>query len=127
MRTARLSIVLGCLLLFSLPSFSQTSDRELVQQALEDASAPKKDTTSHKVYHLFRHQMRGVCYYEPECVEFFPQAVKDLGFGRAVLSTTDRLTRCTYIGTASFPQGMKGQDGKIHEGTKAYRRRHKKK
>ena len=112
--------LLTLLLLAAVPAAAQgRTDRELVQQALE--KQPAKDTSEHKIYHLIRHQMRGRCYYEPECVDFFPQAVKDLGPVRGTLSTLDRLTRCTYIGTAAFP--LKGADGKVHEGTQAYRRR----
>ena len=112
--------LLTLLLLAAVPAAAQgRTDRELVQQALE--KQPAKDTSEHKIYHLIRHQMRGRCYYEPECVDFFPQAVKDLGPVRGTLSTLDRLTRCTYIGTAAFP--LKGADGKVNEGTQAYRRR----
>ena len=113
--------LLTLLLLAAVPAPAQgRTDRELVQQALEQQPA-QKDTSKHKFYHLIRHQMRGRCYYEPECVDFFPQAVKDLGPVRGTLSTLDRLTRCTYLGTAAFP--LKGVDGKVHEGTQAYRRR----
>ena len=108
------------LLLASLPAIAQPqTDRELVQRALE--KRPAKDTTSHKLYHLIRHQMRGRCYYEPECVDFYPQAVREFGPIRGTLSMLDRMTRDTYIGTVAFP--LKGDDGKVHEGTQAYRRR----
>ena len=112
--------LLTLLLLAAVPAPAQgRTDRELVRQALE--KQPAKATSEHKIYHLIRQQMRGRCYYEPECVDFFPQAVKDLGPVRGTLSTLDRLTRCTYIGTAAVP--LKGADGKVHEGTQAYRRR----
>lgn len=119
----RARLTIACLLVFTFPLYSQTSDRDLVEKALAEASLSPKDTSSHRLYHLLRNQMRGTCYYEPECVEFFPQAVRDLGPVRGTLSTLDRLTRCTYIGTATFPAALKGRDGKIHEGTEAYRRR----
>ena len=120
----RKACLIATLLLAAVSAYGQT-DRELVQQALEQ-TAPK-DTSKHKLYHLIRHQMRGQCYYAPECVEFFPQAIRDLGPIRGTLSTLDRLTRDTYIGTATFPKELKGKDGRIHEGTKAYRRRRKEK
>ena len=116
--------LIAVLLMAAVAAYGQT-DRELVQKALE--VTPAKDTTKHKLYHLFRNQMRGQCYYAPECVEFFPQAVRDLGPIRGTFSTLDRLTRDTYIGTATFPKALKGSDGRIHEGTKAYRRRRKEK
>lgn len=109
------------LLLLALPAFGQ-SDRDLVLKELEPA-AQQKDTTRHRVYHLLRAQLRGQCYYFPECVDFFPKAVKDLGPVRGSLSTLDRMMRDTYIGTATYPAALKGKDGRIHEGTEAYRRR----
>ena len=118
--------LIALLLTAAVTAYGQT-DRELVQKALEEAQIERKDTTKHKLYHLIRHQMRGQCYYAPECVEFFPQAVRDLGPIRGTLSTLDRLTRCTYIGTATFPRELKGKDGRVHEGTEAYRRRRKEK
>lgn len=122
----RKACLIAMLLSASLAAYGQT-DRELVQKALEEAQIERQDTTKHKLYHLIRHQMRGQCYYSPECVDFFPQAVRDLGPIRGTLSTLDRLTRCTYIGTATFPRELKGRDGRIHEGTEAYRRRRKEK
>ncbi len=112
-----------CLLFFTFPLFAQTTDRDLVEKALEDAQTAPKAPGKHKLYHLFRGQLRGQCYYAPECVDYFPQAVHDLGFIRASLSMLDRMTRDTYIGTATFPRELRGKDGKIHEGTEAYRRR----
>lgn len=111
------------LLLLALPAFGQ-SDRDLVLKELEPAPQ-QKDTTRHRVYHLLRAQLRGRCYYAPECVDFFPQAVKDLGPVRGTLSTLDRMMRDTYIGTATYPAALKGKDGRIHEETEAYRRRRK--
>lgn len=116
-----------CLLFFTFPLFAQTNDRDLVEKALAEAQSPGRDTSSHKLYHLFRDQMRGQCYYEPECVEFFPQAVHELGFLRACFSMLDRMTRDTYIGTATFPRELRDKEGKIHENSKAYRRRRKEK
>ena len=113
--------LLALFLLASLPAFGQT-DRELVLQAQEKTTA--QDTSSHnKLYHLFRDQLRGQCYYDPECVEFYPQAVRQLGFLRGTLSMLDRMMRDTYIGTATFPRELKTKDGRIHEGPEAYRRR----
>ena len=120
----RKACLIAMLLLAAVSAYGRT-DRELVRSAMEQ-TAPK-DTSAHKLYHLIRHQMRGQCYYAPECVDFFPQAVRDLGPIRGTLSTLDRLTRCTYIGTASFPRELKGKDGRVHEGTEAYRRRRKEK
>ena len=120
----RKACLIAMLLSAAVTAYGQT-DRELVQKAIGQAQIERKDTTDHKLYHLLRHQMRGQCYYAPECVDFFPQAVKDLGPIRGTLSTLDRLTRCTYIGTATFPRELKGKDGRIHEGTEAYRRRRK--
>ena len=115
------ALILCLLSFFTIPLFAQTTDRDLVEKALEESqSAPKK---THKVYHLFRDQLRGGCYYEPECVEFYPRAVRQLGFLRGTLSMIDRMMRDTYIGTATFPAELKGEDGKIHEGPDAYRRR----
>lgn len=112
--------LLALFLLASLPAFGQT-DRELVLQAQERPAI--KDSSSHKIYHLFRDQLRGQCYYAPECVEFYPQAIRQLGFLRGTLSMLDRMMRDTYIGTATFPRELKGKDGRIHEGPEAYRRR----
>ena len=118
----RKACLIAMLLSAAVAAYGQ-SDRELVQGAMEQTAL--KDTSSHKLYHLIRHQMRGQCYYAPQCVDFFPQAVRDLGPIRGTLSTLDRLTRCTYIGTATFPRELKGKDGRIHEGPQAYRRRRK--
>ena len=120
----RKACLIAMLLTAAVSAYGQT-DRELVQNVL--GQTVPKDSSKHKLYHLFRNQMRGQCYYSPECVEFFPQAVRDLGPVRGTLSTLDRLTRDTFIGTASFPQTLKGKDGRIHEGTQAYRRRRKEK
>ena len=120
----RKACLIAMLLSAAVAAYGQT-DRELVLNAIGQ-TAPG-DTASHKLYHLIRHQMRGQCYYAPECVDFFPQAVRDFGPIRGTLSTLDRLTRCTYIGTATFPRELKGKDGRIHEGTEAYRRRRKEK
>ncbi|MBO4465389.1 MAG: membrane protein insertion efficiency factor YidD [Bacteroidales bacterium] len=122
----RKACLIALLLSAAVAAYGQ-ADRDLVQKALEQAQIERKDTSKHKLYHLFRDQMRGQCYYAPECVEFFPQAVKELGPIRGTLSTLDRLTRCTYIGTATFPRELRGKDGRIHEGTEAYRRRRKEK
>lgn len=116
--------LLALFLLASLPAFGQT-DRELVLQAQEKTTA--QDTSSHKLYHLFRDQLRGQCYYAPECVEFYPQAIRQLGFLRGTLSMLDRMMRDTYIGTATFPRELKGKDGRIHEDPEAYRRRRQQK
>lgn len=119
------ALYIAILFLLAIPAFSQTNtDRDLVEKALSgQPQQHRKDT--HAVYHLLRHQLRGQCYYAPECVDFFPQAVKDLGPVRGTLSMLDRMMRDTYIGTATFPAALKGKDGRIHEGTQAYRRRRK--
>lgn len=64
-------------------------------------------------------QITGECYFQPECYQFVGQAVKDLGILPGLIVTTDRLTRCSRIGTASHHHFS--EDGKIHEGTEAYR------
>lgn len=61
--------------------------------------------------------------YYPENVEFFPEAVKELGFFRAVLAYFDRTVRSTTIGSVSYPRSRRGKDGKIHEGVEAYGKR----
>lgn len=116
-----------CLLLFTFPLLAQTTDRDLVEKALAETQTPRKAPSKHKLYHLFRNQMRGQCYYSPECVEFFPQAVRELGFVRASLSMLDRMTRDTQIGTAAFPRELRGTDGRVQEDAKAYRRRRREK
>lgn len=58
-------------------------------------------------------------YYNPGNEEFFRQAREELGFTKAILATTDRLTRNSRIGTANSYHPI-APDGLIHEGVQAY-------
>lgn len=101
---------------------AQTPDRALIES---HQCAVQSDTVSRSVFNSFAHTLRnqlyGVCRYVPECVDFYAPAVRELGFIRGTLSTVDRMTRCGRIGTAANHSAA--SDGRIHEGTEAYRRR----
>lgn len=101
-----------------IESYAQ-SDIELLEHPVREDSVVRED--SHRFYHFVRNQLRGRCRYYPECVEFFRQAWHELGPFESVLATADRLTRCSQIGTVSYPQALKGRDGLIHEGVEAYK------
>lgn len=68
---------------------------------------------------LIGRQLTGECWFEPECYIFVGQAVKEFGLVPGLIITSDRLTRCSKIGTASHHHFS--DDGRIHEGTEAYR------
>lgn len=91
-------------------SFEDTLYREHVPDSLSAAG---------RAAVLVNRQLTGECWFEPECYLFVKQAVKEFGFIPGLIITTDRLTRCSRIGTASR-HGF-GEDGRIHEGTEAYR------
>lgn len=87
------------------------------------SARPDSLRTGTDAAHLFSNQLVHVSVFEPDCIDYFPQAVRELGFFGALFSTVDRMTRSTRIGAAlSRP----GRDGKVHEGPEAYRRRKKK-
>lgn len=109
-------------LLLCIPALGQSSDRQLVEESLS-APVASRDTSSHRFWHLLRHQISGSCKFETECIDFYPQAVHQLGPVRGTLAYFDRVTRCSRVGTASYPQQMKTRRGRIREDAEAYRRR----
>ena len=64
-------------------------------------------------------QLTGDCWFEPECALFVGQAVREFGVLPGLVITTDRLTRCSRIGTSQHHHFS--EDGLIHEGTEAYK------
>lgn len=111
-----LALALG--LCCGIESYAQ-SDVVLLEYSSQEDTLVRED--SHKFYHFVRSQLRGRCRYSPECVEFFRQAWHELGPFEAVLATTDRLTRCSQIGTLYYPAALKTRDGLIPEGVEAYK------
>lgn len=110
-----LALALG--LCCGIESYAQ-SDAMLLESSVQEDTLTEED--SHRFYHFVRNQLRGRCRYSPECVEFFRQAWHELGPFEAVLATTDRLTRCSQIGTLYYPNALKTHDGLIPEGVEAY-------
>lgn len=113
------------LLLFAvLPAFSQEDgDRALVSEALAARRQAPADSSSHRVWDLVRHQISGSCKFEQECIDFLPAAVNAYGPIRGFFSYLDRVTRCSRVGTASYPASLKTGKGRIREDETAYRRR----
>lgn len=113
------------LLLFAfLPAFSQGGgDRALVSEALAAGSRASADSSAHPAWDLVRHQISGSCKFEQECIDFLPAAVKAYGPIRGFFSYLDRVTRCSRVGTASYPAALKTPKGRIPEDETAYRRR----
>lgn len=111
-----LALTLG--LCCGIESYAQ-SDAVLLESSAQEDTLAGED--AHKFYHFVRNQLRGRCRYSPECVEFFRQAWHELGPLEAVLATTDRLTRCSQIGTLYYPTALKTRDGLIPEGVEAYK------
>ena len=98
--------VFSLLLLISVQGFAQNA----------------ADTTRsgfRKTLDLVGAQLSERCVFEPECIDFLPQAVRELGPVRGIAATADRLTRCSRIGTSGH--NMAASDGRIHEGVEAYR------
>lgn len=115
------------LLLFAfLPAFSQGGgDRALVSEALAVGRKAPSDSSAHPAWDLVRHQISGSCKFETECIDFLPAAVKAYGPVRGFFSYLDRVTRCSRVGTASYPASLKTRQGRIREDERAYRRRRK--
>lgn len=108
---------------------AQTSDFRLIRESsFEDhryeEAVPDSLSALGRAAVTLNRQLTGECWYEPECYLFVGQAVKEFGILPGLIITTDRLTRCSRIGTASGHHFSK--DGKVHEGVEAYRARKKK-
>lgn len=117
-------LTLALSLLLVLPALGSEDDRALVSAALSSPSlkAPA-DSSAHPAWDLVRHQVSGSCKFETECIDFLPAAVKAYGPLRGFFSYLDRVTRCSRIGTASYPSSLKTRQGRIREDETAYRRR----
>ncbi|MDO5442410.1 MAG: membrane protein insertion efficiency factor YidD [Bacteroidia bacterium] len=101
-----------------------TSDLRLIRETtFEDHQfeehVPDSLTAVGRAAVLVNRQLTGECWFEPECYIFVKQAVKEFGLIPGLVITTDRLTRCSKIGTASGHHFS--DDGRIHEGVEAYR------
>lgn len=111
------------ILSFAIPAAGAEDDRSLVEAALSAPAAEHSDSSSHPAWHFVRHQISGSCKFEMECIDFLPAAVRAHGPLRGFFSYLDRLTRCSRIGTASYPASLKTSQGRIREDETAYRRR----
>lgn len=103
---------------------AQTSDSGLIRESsFEDhryeETVPDSLSVLGRAAVKLNRQLTGECWYEPECYLFVGQAVKEFGLIPGLIITTDRLTRCSRIGTAS--RHHFSEDGKVHEGVEAYR------
>lgn len=122
-------LTLLLLLLAGAALRAQTSDLRLIRESsfedgrFEEAVADSLSVLGRAAVKVNR-QLTGECWYEPECYLFVGQAIKEFGILPGLVITTDRLTRCSRIGTAS--RHHFSDDGKIHEGVEAYRVRKKK-
>lgn len=118
------SLILLMSVLLCSAAMAQTSDIGLLREVSFDnglyvETVPDSLSLLGKASVAVNRQITGECYFEPECNQFVGQAVKEFGVVRGLIITTDRLTRCSRIGTASGHHFSK--DGRIHEGTEAYR------
>ena len=112
------------ILVLALPAAGAEDDKALVEAAL---SAPvvehSPDSSAHAAWDMVRHQISGSCKFEMECIDFLPAAVRAHGPLRGFFSYLDRVTRCSRVGTASYPASLKTKQGRIREDETAYRRR----
>lgn len=120
------SLILLISLFVSAGALAQTSDRQLIRESFFVDSTyvetvPDSLSAIGRAAVAINRQITGECYFEPECYIFVRQAVKEFGLIPGLVITTDRLTRCSRVGTAS--RHHFSEDGKIHEGTEAYRTR----
>ena len=113
------------ILSFAIPAAGAEDDRSLVEAALSAPAVAYSDSSSHPAWHFVRHQISGSCKFETECIDFLPAAVKAYGPVRGFFSYLDRVTRCSRVGTASYPASLKTRQGRIREDERAYRRRRK--
>lgn len=115
------------LLLVCASAVAQTrSDSQLIREvSFEDdmftENMPDSLSTFERTAVKIGRQLTGECWFEPECCIFVGQAVKEFGILPGIVITADRLTRCSRIGTSQHHHFS--EDGRIHEGTEAYRGR----
>ena len=120
----KILLTLALSLLLVLPALGSEDDRALVSAALSSPSLKAHaDSSTHPAWDLVRHQVSGSCKFEMECIDFLPAAVRAHGPLRGFFSYLDRVTRCSRIGTASYPASLKTKQGRIREDETAYRRR----
>lgn len=119
------SLFLLIFLLVSAGAMAQTvSDMRLIRESsfedhLFEEHVPDSLGTAGRAAVLINRQLTGECWFEPECYIFVKQAIKEFGVIPGLIITTDRLTRCSRVGTASGHHFS--EDGRIHEGVEAYR------
>ena len=111
------------ILVLALHAAGAEDDRSVVEAALSAPAVGYSDSSSHPVWRFVRHQISGSCKFEMECIDFLPAAVRAHGPLRGFFSYLDRVTRCSRIGTASYPASLKTSQGRIREDETAYRRR----
>lgn len=115
------------LLLVCAAAVAQTrSDSQLIREVAFDddmftENMPDSLSTFERTAVKIGRQLTGECWFEPECCIFVGQAVKEFGILPGIVITADRLTRCSRIGTSQHHHFS--EDGRIHEGTEAYRGR----
>ena len=99
------------IVLFAALSCGPVYEKE--RRCVADSSAVRRDPVHMVSDQLVRNQV-----FDPDCIDYFSEAVRELGFFGALFSTADRMTRSSRIGSAlSRPDA----DGKVHEGPEAYR------
>lgn len=123
------SLIMLISLFVSAGAMAQTSDASLIREASfsderYEETVPDNLSAFGRFAVTMNRQLTGECYFEPECHEFVIQAIKEFGFLPGLIITTDRLTRCSRIGTAAHHHFS--EDGLIHEGTEAYRPKRRK-
>lgn len=124
MNPMKRSMILLIFLFVSAVGRAQTSDSGLIRETSFDdnsfiESLPDSLSAIGRATVAVSRQLTGECYFEPECYIFVKQAVKEFGIIPGLLITTDRLTRCSRIGTAQHHHFS--EDGRIREGVEAYR------
>lgn len=126
MNPMKKSMILLISIFVSAVGWAQTSDSGLIREtSFEDNSyieiIPDSLSVIGRAAVAVNRQITGECYFEPECYIFVKQAMEELGVIPGLLITTDRLTRCSRIGTSQHHHFS--EDGRIHEGVEAYRTR----
>ena len=103
----RCTLLLAILLMAALPLHSQERERTDSTTVVEKVSGAIGKQLGHS-------------YFDPPNYLFFRQAVRELGFFPAVLSTLDRIQRASRLGT------MDALEVPVKEGPEAYGKKRRK-
>ena len=121
-----ISIISVCVAAFSgagpapADTLSLPSPDVFLQKAMDEVDEPSRDKPSQgKWVWAIQAQLSGRCTFNPDCYDFFRDAVRETSLFPALIFTADRITRSGRIGSAgrSF---LPSSDGLRHEGVEAY-------